>query len=121
MHVKFAELPVSDQDRAIAFYSRHLGATVVSDSSYGDDGWRWVELGFDGEKTHLLLARRQDDRPSDKPAMVLIDDAVEDIIRRLKETGVEIITEPRKAPWNPSQTFAEFRDSEGNRVVLSSQ
>lgn len=91
------------------------------DSPYDDDGWRWVELAFDGERTHLLLARRQYDRPSDKPVIVLIDNAVEDIIRRLKNTGVEIITEPRKALWNPSPTFAEFRDSEGNRMVLSSQ
>lgn len=121
MHVKFAELPVSDQDRAIAFYSEHLGATVVSDNPYSDDGWRWIELGFDGEKTHLLLVRRQDDQPSNEPTMVFVDGAVEGVVQRLKEADIEIITEPRKAPWNPSQTFAEFRDSEGNRIVLNSQ
>ena len=29
MHVQFAELPVSDQDRAIAFYVDKLGLTVA--------------------------------------------------------------------------------------------
>jgi predicted enzyme related to lactoylglutathione lyase len=121
MHVKFAELPVSDQDRAIAFYSDHLGARVVSNSPYGDDGWRWVELGFDGENTNLFLSRRQDDKPSNAPTMVLIDDDVEGIVARLRDAGVEIITAPREAPWNPGQSFAEFRDSEGNRIVLNSR
>lgn len=121
MHIKFAEIPVSDQDRAIAFYTEHLGASVVTDRDYGDDGWRWVELGFDGERTHLFLARRADDQPSAKPTMVFIDTDVDGVIRRLEKAGVEIITPPQEAPWTPGQTFAEFRDSEGNRIVLNSQ
>ncbi|TIX23908.1 MAG: glyoxalase, partial [Mesorhizobium sp.] len=35
--------------------------------------------------------------------------------------GVEIITEPQEAPWKPGRTVAEFRDSEGNRMVIGSQ
>ncbi|TIX41018.1 MAG: glyoxalase, partial [Mesorhizobium sp.] len=29
--------------------------------------------------------------------------------------------EPREAPWQPGRTVAEFRDSEGNRMVLASR
>ncbi|WP_348640213.1 VOC family protein [Mesorhizobium sp. M3A.F.Ca.ET.201.01.1.1] len=39
----------------------------------------------------------------------------------LKAKGVEIVTEPQEAPWQPGRTVAEFRDSEGNRMMLASR
>ncbi len=41
-------------------------------------------------------------------------------IERLRSKGVEIITEPGEAPWQPGRVVAEFRDSEGNRMVIGS-
>jgi predicted enzyme related to lactoylglutathione lyase len=35
--------------------------------------------------------------------------------------GVEIVTEPRPAPWRPGCAIAEFRDSEGNRMMIVSR
>jgi hypothetical protein len=32
---------------------------------------------------------------------------------------VEIVSRPQEAPWAPGTTFAEFRDSEGNRMVIA--
>jgi predicted enzyme related to lactoylglutathione lyase len=120
MHIQFAELPVFDQDRAIRFYSEHLGCQTAADAPMGKDGWRWVELKLPGEKTHLHFMRRKDDTPGDEPVMVLIDDDVAGTIARLKAAGVTIVTEPGEAPWEPGRTVAEFRDSEGNRMVLGS-
>ena len=45
MHLQFAELPVFDQDRAMTFYTEHLGCTVRADTPMGDDGWRWSLAG----------------------------------------------------------------------------
>jgi uncharacterized glyoxalase superfamily protein PhnB len=50
--------------------------------------------------------------------LVLVDKDVRGTVARLKAKGVEIITEPQEAPWQPGRTVAEFRDSEGNRMVL---
>ena len=36
-------VPVSDQDKAIAFYTQVLGFTLVADMPFGD-GYRWVEV-----------------------------------------------------------------------------
>jgi hypothetical protein len=33
---------------------------------------------------------------------------------------VTIVTEPHEPAWQPGKTVAEFRDSEGNRMILSS-
>jgi predicted enzyme related to lactoylglutathione lyase len=121
MHIQFAELPVFDQERAKKFYIDHFGCQVAADAPMGKDGWRWIELKFPGAETALHFHRRKDDAPSDEPVLVLVDDTVEATVKALKSKGVEIITEPQEAPWQPGRTMAEFRDSEGNRMVIGSR
>lgn len=121
MHIQFAELPVFDQDRAKAFYVDHFGCEVAADAPMGKDGWRWIELKFAGAETALHFVRRTDDAPSAEPVLVLVENDVAATVGRLKSLGVEIISEPQEAPWQPGRIVAEFRDSEGNRLVLGSE
>ncbi|MGX5800783.1 VOC family protein [Bradyrhizobium sp. Arg314] len=121
MHIQFAELPVSDQDRAKAFYTNNLACQVIADQPMGDSGWRWVELAFPHAVTNLHFISRTDTLPSADPVLVLIDDDVEARVGSLRAKGVEIVTEPLEAPWQPGRTVAEFRDSEGNRMMLASR
>lgn len=121
MYIQFAELPVFDQDRAKKFYTDHFGCEVIADTPMGEDGWRWIELKFPGAETNLHFHRRKDDAPSDEPVLVLVDDVVEAMVAALRSGGVEIVTEPQEAPWQPGRTIAEFRDSEGNRLVIGSK
>jgi predicted enzyme related to lactoylglutathione lyase len=121
LHILVAELPVIDQDRAKAFYTEHLACQLIADQPMGDSGWRWIELAFPFAVTNLHFIRRADDAPGAEPVMVLVDDNVEATIAALKACGVEIITEPQEAPWQPGRTVAEFRDSEGNRMVVASK
>jgi predicted enzyme related to lactoylglutathione lyase len=119
MHIQFAELPVFDQDRAKAFYTGFLNCEVAADQPMGDGGWRWIELRFPRAETTLHFLRRADETPAAEPVLVLVDDNVEATIAALKSSGVKIITEPQEAPWEPGRTVAEFRDSEGNRMVIA--
>ncbi|WP_027166924.1 VOC family protein [Mesorhizobium sp. WSM3224] len=121
MHIQFAELPVFDQDRARAFYTDNLACHVIADQSMGDGGWRWVELAFPHAVTNLHFIKRADAAPSAEPVLVLVDDDVEARVASLKAKGVEIITEPQEALWQPGRIVAEFRDSEGNRMMLASR
>ena len=121
MHIQFAELPVFDQERAKAFYVDHLNCRVVADRPMSRDGWRSIELGFPGADTALHFLKRKDEAPSEGPVLVLVDNDVDGTVERLKSRGVEIMTEPRPAPWQPGRTIAEFRDSEGNRLVIRSK
>ena len=121
MHIQFAELPVFDQDRAKAFYIDKLGCQAIADQPMGNGGWRWVELALPLAVTNLHFIRRPNDTPSAEPTLVLVDDDVEATVSALKARGVEIVTEPQEAPWEPGRTIAEFRDSEGNRMVLASR
>lgn len=121
MHIQFAELPVFDQDRAKRFYVENLGCSVASDAPMGADGWRWIELQFAGAETRLHFIHRNDETPSDIPTLVLVEADVAGAVAALKAKGVEIISEPQEAPWEPGRTVAEFRDSEGNRMVIGSK
>jgi predicted enzyme related to lactoylglutathione lyase len=121
MHVQFAELPVFDQDRAKTFYVDHSDCRVAADQPMGKDGWRSIELQFTGVGTTLHFLKRRDETPSVEPVLVLVDNDVEAAVEKLKSRGVEIVSKPQKAPWQPGRTVAEFRDSEGNRIVIGSR
>ncbi len=121
MHIQFAELPVRDQERAKRFYVAHFGCEVTADAPTGKDGWRWIELKFAGAETTLHLVRRMEEGGFDGPVLVLVDDDVAATIQRLGSKGVEILMEPQQPSWQPGRTVAEFRDSEGNRMVVGSR
>lgn len=119
MHIQFAELPVLDQDRAKSFYVEKLGCEVAADAAMGGD-WRWIEVKFPGAETTLHFVRKRGDADPDEPVLVLVDADVRATVERLRAAGVEIITGPAEAPWQPGRLVAEFRDSEGNRMVVGS-
>lgn len=119
MYIQFAELPAFDQDRAKQFYAEMLGCSVAADSPMGANGWRWIELGLPGAQTNLHFIRRGSDAASDEPVLVLVVDDVVATVAGLKSRGVIIVTEPQEPAWDPGKIVAEFRDSEGNRMILS--
>ena len=119
MHIQFAELPVRDQARAKQFYVDNLGCTMAADAPMGNDGWRWIELGFPGSDTTLHLVRAKE-YPSDVPVLVLVDDDVPATVERLRSRGVEILVEPHRPAWQRGRTVAAFRDSEGNHMMIGS-
>jgi catechol 2,3-dioxygenase-like lactoylglutathione lyase family enzyme len=47
-------VPVTDQDRAVQFYTRTLGFEVVREFPMGD-GKRWIEVGPPGATTTIAL------------------------------------------------------------------
>jgi predicted enzyme related to lactoylglutathione lyase len=119
MHIQFAELSVFNQDRAIGFYSSHFDCQIVADVPMSNDGWRWVEMKFADAQTTLHFLKRNDEIPSAEPVLVFVDEHIETTVKTLKANGVEIITELQPAPYDPTRTIAEFRDSEGNRILIS--
>src|ERR1041385_3405007 len=52
--IKFVGVPVSDQQRALDFYTKTLGFRVVTDQPF-DDKQRWIELGIGRSSSGLTL------------------------------------------------------------------
>ena len=114
--VKFVSIPVTDEDRALAFYTKGLGFEVLTDQSYGEEQ-RWIELGIPGAETRVVLYRPESgEGVGTFQRLSFQADDVEATAKELKARGVEFVQEPRKADWG---TAAIFKDPDGNQFVLS--
>ena len=115
--IKFANIPVTDQDRSLEFYTKKLGFRVITDSPF-NDRQRWIELGIPRAETRLVLftAPGQDKLLGGLMNVTFSADDVEATARDLKARGVEFVQEPKKADWG---TSAIFKDPDGNQFVIS--
>jgi predicted enzyme related to lactoylglutathione lyase len=117
-HVKFVGIPVSDQQRALRFYTEKLGFEIATDQPMGP-GQRWIELRISNSQTRVVLFTPpgQEDRIGSFFNGALACDNVEATFRQLSQRGVEFVEGPTAQPWG---TFAKFKDPDGNLFVLSS-
>jgi len=116
--VKFVSIPVTDQDRALEFYTQQLGMTIVTDQPMGM-GSRWIELKISGADTRVVLFTPpgHEDRIGGFSNVVFSSDNVERSHEQLSARGVTFVQPPKKEPWG---TSAIFEDVDGNQFVLSS-
>lgn len=119
-HVKFSSLPVSDQDRAVAFYRDRMGLTLATDQPYSEGGGRWIEFEIPGSPTRILFESRPDETPDEQPSLILVTDDVDAAHAALAAKGVAFTQEPADTPWAPGERYALLRDSEGNLIMLGS-
>jgi catechol 2,3-dioxygenase-like lactoylglutathione lyase family enzyme len=118
--INFVSVPVADQDRALAFYTGHLGFSVQTDAPYGE-GWRWIFLTLPGAETRLNFARTSElSWTGGLAALSLFTDDVDDDASRLGAAGVEIVAGPQDAPWASGVRYLIIKDSEGNAVLMES-
>ena len=116
--VKFASVPVTDQDRALDFYTSKLGFRLLTDQPF-NGMQRWIELGIPGADTRIVLFTTDKGlQPGSQMNVTFWTDDVEATATELKSKGVEFVMEPRKEPWG---TFAIFRDVDGNAFVLGTR
>jgi catechol 2,3-dioxygenase-like lactoylglutathione lyase family enzyme len=116
--VKFATIPVTDQERALAFYTEKLGFRLLTDQPFNETQ-RWIELGVSGGETRIVLFHFDDGlQPGTKMNITFWTDDVERTIHELESKGVEFVTKPQKADWG---TAATFKDLDGNTFVITSK
>ena len=116
-HIKFISIPVADQNRALDFYTEKLGFTIITDQPF-DEKHRWIELRVPKAATRVVLFTMDGDEKrigSMMPATFACDD-IEKTYEELSARGVEFMGAPQKQHWG---SYAMFKDSEGNRFVLS--
>jgi catechol 2,3-dioxygenase-like lactoylglutathione lyase family enzyme len=116
--IKFVGIPVSDQQRALEFYTNALGFRVVTDQPF-DDKQRWIELGIGRSSSGLTLFTPEghENRIGTFTGISFVADDVKATFREMSAKGVTFIQEPQEADWG---TAAVFADPDGNQFVLSS-
>jgi catechol 2,3-dioxygenase-like lactoylglutathione lyase family enzyme len=135
--IRFTEIgtvfvPVSDQDRALAFYLNQLGFEKRAEFTYGD-GSRWIEVAPPGAANTIALVPPSEGVSTSREAAycALATDDIEAAHATLRARGVDVDAEiarkgtPRSGLVSldatipdpvPSQFF--FRDLDGNRFLI---
>lgn len=111
-------LPVSDQDRALAFYRDALGFEVRTDTGY-DEGFRWVEVAPAGAYTVIALVPPMGEdapQPGGHAPFGFDTPDLEAAMAELSSRGVEF--EDVMSGEGPVPTMAYLRDPDGNRILL---
>jgi catechol 2,3-dioxygenase-like lactoylglutathione lyase family enzyme len=127
MHLEHLALIVEDYDEAIAFFVDVLGFELVEDSpavtTRGGRPKRWVVVRPPGASTGLLLARADGERQAravgdqfaGRVGLFLRVEDFEAAYDRMRDAGVEFVTDPRAEPYG---RVAVFLDVAGNRWDL---
>ncbi|HMI71878.1 MAG TPA: VOC family protein [Solirubrobacteraceae bacterium] len=126
-------LPVSDVDRALAFYSEKAGFTLDVDYRPSDD-FRVVQLTPPGSACSIQIGvGLTDAAPSSIRGIHTVVEDLRAARDELLERGVEVGDIRHKSPrgdwhggWDPGldperadyASFADFTDPDGNRWVL---
>ena len=109
-------IPVTDHDRAIAFYVDNLGFEVRLDAAFGA-GLRWVEVAPPGSATTIALAPAPADKPTGVDTGVRLSVADADAAHAaLSAAGVDVDGEVMRWPGVPA--MFSFRDADGNTLYL---
>ena len=114
MHLSIVSVPVSDQDRALAFYRDVLGFRVARDEPMSEIA-RWVQLVPPSGMAGIALVTWFDSMPpGSAQGLVLETGDIDSLHGRLKEKGLAI-TEVQQASWG---RFATFFDPDGNGWIV---
>ena len=127
MRIKYTSVYVSDQGKALKFYTEALGFVKKADITAGKYRWLTVTSAEDMDGVELVL------EPNENPAAKAYQEAlfkqgiratnfiVADIQKeyeRLKKLGVKFTMQPTKLPGTPS-TIAVLDDTCGNLIQIT--
>jgi hypothetical protein len=119
MKVQYIEIPVSNLERAAAFYK------AVFDIQPGDpwdDGVRRVSVLVnppDDTQVGISLNQTRNFEPSDKGALAYLaaEKGIDETLKRVQAAGGRVV-EP-KTSMGGGYSYATFLDTEGNLLALS--
>ncbi len=109
--LELVQVPVTDVDRAKAFYTERAGFTADYDHVVSD-GLRFVQLTPPGSACSIAIGNGLSDmQPGILQGLQLVVDDIESARAELLERGVEV-SEVQEFPWG---SFVFFADPDGNR------
>jgi predicted enzyme related to lactoylglutathione lyase len=117
--IKFASIPVRDQDAALEFFTTRLGFEVATDQPMNEKQ-RWIELRIPGADSRLVLFTPpgHEDRIGTFSNVTFVTDDVDGTYRELQSRGVQFTAPPKKAAWGSSVMFV---DPDGNTFLITSK
>jgi catechol 2,3-dioxygenase-like lactoylglutathione lyase family enzyme len=119
MKLELVPLPVSDVDRAKAFYTEQVGFNADLDERFGDT-FRVVQLTPPGSACSICIGVGiVDTPPGSVKALHLVVDDIHAARAELLERGVEVSeVQDMGAPGKPTVSYAYFKDPDDNTWAL---
>lgn len=115
--IQVATVFVSDQDKALDFYTNILGLEKRVDMPMGP-GFRWVEVAPAGAETSITLSLPFDGASKGGFTGFIFDTAdVSKFYETMKAKGVNFTEAPKTQPWGGIQ--ATFTDPDGNAFLIA--
>jgi predicted enzyme related to lactoylglutathione lyase len=112
--LELVTVPVSDVDRAKAFYVDQVGFNADSDHQVTDE-LRFVQLTPPGSACSIAIGTGLNDaQPGSARGLQIVVDSADAAYAELRERGVEV-SEPQDFPWG---RFVFFSDPDGNGWAL---
>jgi catechol 2,3-dioxygenase-like lactoylglutathione lyase family enzyme len=111
-------VPVSDQDRSIAFYVEKLGFEKRTDTPFGN-GYRWVEVAPAGAVTTVAIVPPPEGKPVGgvETGIALATDDVDGDHAHLQASGVDVDAEITRM-GGPVPPMFWLRDPDANTLLV---
>lgn len=111
-------VPVSDQDRAVAFYVEKLGMEKRVDIPFGN-GYHWIEVGPAGAETSIAIVPPPPGKPTGntETGIGLYADEIDAYHAELKASGVDVDDEISRM-GDPVPPLFWLRDPDGNTLMV---
>ena len=119
MKLELVPLPVSDVDRAKAFYTEQVGFNADLDETFGDT-FRVVQLTPPGSACSICIGVGiVDTPPGSVKGLHLVVDDIHATREELLSRGVEVTeVQDMSAPGKPTVSYAYFSDPDNNSWAL---
>jgi catechol 2,3-dioxygenase-like lactoylglutathione lyase family enzyme len=111
-------VPISDQDRSVAFYLETLGFEKRIDVPFGN-GYRWIEVAPAGAETTIAIVPPPPGKPNGnvETGIGLHTDDIDGYHADLKASGVDVDPEVSRM-GDPVPPLFWFRDPDGNTLMV---
>ena len=115
--IEIVSIPVSDQDQSKAFYAK-LGFQLIVEAPMGN-GQTWVQMGLPNQTTCISLITWWPKKEGGATkgllhGVVFETEEIEKEVDELKKKGIDF----KKIDETPWGKFAEFKDPDGNGLIL---
>jgi lactoylglutathione lyase len=115
--IRTVGVPVTDQDRAVAFYTETLGFEVLMDAPLPQLGGRWIEVAPTGAAASIALVPASDGNPAGVDTGIRFGSPDAKVAHQhFLDAGVDT---DELLEWPGVPPMFSLRDQDGNRLYVS--